>query len=505
MGGRAISPFSTYEVRESAMNQEQIPPDGEEPEEESFAELFEAYSNGMSEDLSVGDKITGRIIAIEKDSVFVDTGSKVDGVVERPELLDENGELPCDVGDELELYVVTVSESEIRLSRAVSGAGGLELLRDAYESKIPVEGTVTESVKGGFAVTVMKRRAFCPISQIDTRYVENPDDYLGQTFSFLIKRFEEKGRNIVISRRDLLEQEQAAARKEFFKTLAVGDDLEGTVTKLMPFGAFVELVPGVEGLVHISELGWSRVEHPEQAVKAGERVRVKLLKMETGEGNKPAKLSLSIKQTSGNPWDTVTETVKNGAKMSGRVTRIMPFGAFVEIVPGIEGLVHISEMSYTKRVHTPDEVVQSGQSVYVVVKAVDGENRRVSLSLRDAEGDPWAEVETKYSKGQSVKGTVEKKERFGTFVALEPGVTALLPRSKISAAPDSAAIDRLKPGDTITVVVDTVNPLERKISLGLSDASNGEEWKNYSAPEAEGGMGSLGEMLKQAMDAKKRK
>jgi small subunit ribosomal protein S1 len=487
------------------MDQKPFPPQDEEPEEESFAELFEAYSKGVSEDLSVGDKVTGRIIAVEKDSVFVDTGSKVDGVVERAELLDENGELPFAVGDTLELYVVAANESEIRLSKAVSGAGGLEVLRDAFESRIPVEGTVTQSIKGGFAVTMMKRRAFCPISQIDTRYVENPEEYLGQTFSFLIKRFEEKGRNIVISRRDLLEQEQAAARKEFFKTLAVGDDLEGTVTKLMPFGAFVELVPGVEGLVHISELGWSRVEHPEQAVKPGERVRVKLLKMEPSEGSKPAKISLSIKQTSGNPWDTVTDTVKNGAKMSGRVTRIMPFGAFVEVLPGIEGLVHISEMSYTKRVHTPDEVVQPGQSVYVVVKSVERENRRVSLSLRDAEGDPWAEVGDKYRKGQPVKAKVEKKERFGIFVALEPGITGLLPRSKISAAPDSAAIDRLKPGDAIEVVIDAVNPLERKISLGLGEATASEDWKNFSTPDTDSGMGSLGDMLKQAMDAKNKK
>lgn len=488
------------------MNEEQIPPDGEEPEEESFAELFEAYSDGMSEDLSVGDRITGRIIAIEKESVFLDTGSKVDGVVDRMELLDDKGELPFEKGDEIELYVVAANESEIRLSKAMSGAGGFDMLRDAFDAKIPVEGTVTESVKGGFAVEIMKKRTFCPISQIDTRYVETPDEYVGQTFSFLIKRFEEKGRNIVISRRDLLEQEQAEARKEFFKTLKIGDDLEGTVTKLMPFGAFVELVPGVEGLVHISELGWSRVENPEQAIKSGERVRVKLLKMEPGAGNKPGKISLSIKQTSGNPWDTVTDTVQNGAKLSGRVTRIMPFGAFVEIAPGIEGLIHISEMSYTKRIHTPDEVVQPGQTVFVVVKAVDGENRRVSLSLRDAEGDPWADVESKYRPGQPVTGTVEKKERFGIFITLEPGVTGLLPRSKITAAQDSAAIERLKPGKSIPVIVDTVNLIDRKISLGLSGETDNDEWKNYSAPQTSGGgLGSLGDMLQQAMDAKNKK
>jgi small subunit ribosomal protein S1 len=165
-------------------------------------------------------------------------------------------------------------------------------------------------------------------------------------------------------------------------------------------------------------------------------------------------------------------------------------------------------MSYTKRVHSPDEVVQPGQSVYVVVKSVDEENRRVSLSLRDAEGDPWAEVGDKYRKGQTVRGRVEKKERFGIFVALEPGITGLLPRSRISAAADGAAIDRLKTGDAIEVVIDAVNPLERKISLGLGSESDSEAWKNYSATETDnagGGMGSLGDMLKQAMDAKNKK
>ena len=183
--------------------------------EESFAELFESYSAGMNENIQVGDQIRGRIIAIGSSSVFVDTGTKVDGVVEKAELLDDDGRLSVNLNDELDLYVVAADESEIRLSKAISGIGGLNMLRDAYEQRIPVEGKVVAAIKGGFQVEVIKRRAFCPISQMDLTYVEDPEVYVGQSFAFLIKRFEENGRNIVISRRDILQKELEASRKTF--------------------------------------------------------------------------------------------------------------------------------------------------------------------------------------------------------------------------------------------------------------------------------------------------
>jgi small subunit ribosomal protein S1 len=229
---------------------ENTTPDGEE----SFAELFESYSAGMNENIQVGDQIRGRIIAIGTGSVFVDTGTKVDGVVEKSELLDEEGQLTVEEGDELDLYVIAADESEIRLSKAISGIGGLNMLQDAFEQRIPVEGKVTAVVKGGFQVEVIKRRAFCPISQMDLTYVEDPEPYVGQTFSFRIKRIEDRGRNIVISRRDILQKEMAANRKAFMERLDEEAVYEGTVARILPFGAFVTLVPGVEGLVHISEL-----------------------------------------------------------------------------------------------------------------------------------------------------------------------------------------------------------------------------------------------------------
>jgi small subunit ribosomal protein S1 len=244
--------------------------ENESPEgEENFADLFESYSAGMNDNIRVGDQIRGRIISIGTSNVFVDTGTKVDGVVEKSELLDDDGQLPLVEGDELDLYVVAADESEIRLSRAMSGIGGLNMLRDAWEQRIPVEGKVAAVIKGGFQVEVTKQRAFCPISQMDVTYVEDPEVFVGQTFPFLITRFEERGRNIVVSRREILQKEMEASRKAFMEQLDEDAVFEGTVVRILPFGAFVSLAPGVEGLVHISELSWSRLDTPEQAVKVG--------------------------------------------------------------------------------------------------------------------------------------------------------------------------------------------------------------------------------------------
>ncbi len=478
--------------------------DARENEEiKSFSELIDDYDEGMGEDLQVGDQVDGEIIAIGRDTVFVNTGSKIDGAVDRAELLDENGELPLAVGDKLTLYVVSVNENEMRLSRAISGIGGLRMLQDARERKIPVEGKVKEQVKGGFHVEVLHRRAFCPISQIDARYVETPEDYIGQTLSFLVVRLEEKGRNIVLSRRELLEKEQEGARDEFLKTVSVGDVTEGRVTRLMPYGAFVELFPGLEGMVHVSELSWSRVENPADVVSPDERVTVKIL--DISEGQKPGeiKLSLSMKAAAADPWETVTDRFSEGDKVRGKVIRCADFGAFVEIAPGIEGLVHISEISYKKRIHKVTDVVSPGEAVEVTVKEIDPDRKRISLSIRDAEGDPWIDVTSRYDVGRTVQGTVEKKEKFGIFVSLEPGVTGLLPKSKIRKSRHAGEIEKLGVDEPITVLVEEIHPQERKITLGPTDAKEEGEWRDYAPEARDAGLGSLGEKLKQALRDKK--
>lgn len=478
-------------------------PEEEEDQEPSFADLLESYEAGMTDDLQAGDKVRGKIISVGHDAVFVDTGTKVDGVVEREELLDEEGNLPYAEGDEIELYVVSIDEHEIRLSRSVSGAGAVALLQDAFSGGIPVEGKVSATCKGGFNVAVAGRRAFCPISQIDVRYVDTPEDYVGKTFDFLISQFEENGRNIVVSRKKLLQRAMEKEKKAFFAELKEGDVLQGRVTNIMPYGAFVELIPGVEGMIHISELSWSRLDAPGEAVKPEDTVTVKVLEVKPGKKKGQKKIGLSVKQVEADPWQTVEEQFKPGEKVSGRVTRCMNFGAFVEIAPGIEGLVHISEMSYLKRIVNPEDVVSKGETVSVVIKEIDLSGRRISLSLRDAEGDPWLEVNEKFGVGQVVDGTVEKKENFGLFVSLAPGITGLLPKSKFSRAEKPAALEGLKAGDSISVTVEEIHPQERKLTLAPGDAKEEGDWKNFKQPKSAAPMSDLAEKLQNAMKDKK--
>lgn len=470
-------------------------------EEESFADLFEAYSQGMSEDLRVGDKLEGKIISVGKENVFVDTGTKIDGVVDRNELLDEKQEFPFREGDVLDLYVVSCDGNEIRLSKTLSGTGNFRAMGEAFRKAVPIEGKVKSECKGGFHVEVMGKRAFCPISQMDLRYVESPEPYVGETFPFLITQLEGGGRNIVVSRRELLMKEREKTRRAFLAEVTPDTELEGRVTKLMPYGAFVELVPGVEGMIHVSEMSWSRTEKPEEVLSAGETVRVKIIGMEEGKRPGEVKLALSMKQMTGDPWNEVESKFRVGDKVRGKVTRCVKFGAFVEVAPGIEGLVHISEMSYRKRVLRTEDAVAAGDVVEVMVKEINVGKRRISLSIKDAEGDPWVDIESRYKVGQRMEGIIEKKERFGYFVSLEPGITGLLPRSNIARAGDPALIDKLAQGEPISIVIERIDPGERRISLAPADRTDGEDWRSFT-PGSDRPMGSLGEKLQRALDSK---
>lgn len=470
-------------------------------EEEDFATLFESYGEVMDGDLRVGDKVKGKIISVGRDEVFVDIGRKIDGVVDKAEILDEDKEISLNGGDSIELYVVSISESEIKLSRALTGIGGLDILKDAYANQIPVEGKVAQTCKGGFTVDILHRRAFCPISQMDLEYVETADDYVGQVCRFLITQLEESGKNIVVSRKELLKQEQEKAAKEFLENLDIGSVIDGRVTRIVPYGAFVELTAGVEGMVHISELSWSRTQNPEDVVSRGEAIAVKIVDIKQGDGPSKTKIALSVKQLQGDPWNTAKDRFKIGQKITGKVTKCLNFGAFVEIAPGIEGLVHISEMSYVKRILKPEDVVSAGETVSVMIKTIDHDNRRISLSLRDAEGDPWLNVPEKYRAGQAVKGSIEKKENFGYFVTLEPGVTGLLPKSNISKAAQPGMIERLKEGDAVSVIVEKVQAADRRITLTPADLADEGDWKSF-VKDSQKSMSPLAEKLQQALGDK---
>lgn len=481
-------------------NENEVPEDGP-----SFAELLEAYSGRSEDALQVGDKVSVRVIAIGKDAVFVDTGTKIDGSVERAELLDEDGNLTCAVGDSLDLFVVAREEGEIRLSRAISGAGGLQMLQEAHDNRIPVEGKVQATCKGGFDVRVLQQRAFCPVSQIDIRYVETPEDYVGQTFPFLVTQFEARGRNIVVSRRRLLEQEREASREAFMAELTPDAVYEGRVMRVVPFGAFVELVPGVEGLVHISELSWSRVAEAGDVVREGDRLTVKVLGVKAGEKGQAPKIALSHKQAGDDPWNTEGTRFKAGDVVTARITRCAPFGAFAELVPGIEGLIHISELSFVQRIRKPEDVVTPGETVSVMIKSVDRDSRKISLSLREAGGDPWQTLSEKYRSGQVVEGIVEKKAAFGLFVTLEPGITGLLPKARWRDAIDPGRLENAKPGERLAVAVENIDIEQRRISLGPGErADGGGDWQSFTPP-AEQSMGSLADKLQAAMKARKEK
>jgi small subunit ribosomal protein S1 len=475
----------------------------DELEEKSFAELLDVYDKGIGEHLQVGDKVKGTIISIGKDTVFIDTGTKVDATVEKKELIGEDGTFSYQEGDTVELYAVVVNEHEIRLSHALSGIGGLEMLQEAYNNNIPIEGKISGTCKGGFHVQILQRRAFCPVSQMDTTYIETPDDYIGQILEFIITLLEDDGRNIVVSRRRLLEAEIAEKRSRFLADLRVGQEMEGTVVRLMPYGAFVELSPGTEGMVHISELSWSRLETPEEAVVLNQKISVKVIGVEEGETPGRKKISLSVKKLDNDPWESVDVQFKVGEKLEGKVTRIASFGAFVEIAPGIEGLVHISEMSHTRRVLKAEDVVNVGESIQVMIKELDTDRRRISLSIRDTEDDPWAVVNDKFVIGQKIDGTLAKKESFGYFIDIAPGITGLLPKSKIKTA-DTSEIDKAKIGDTLSLTVIQIDLASRKITLAPAVNKEGEEedWRKFSG-KSDQPMSDLAAKLQQALKTSK--
>ncbi|MUM78815.1 30S ribosomal protein S1 [Pseudodesulfovibrio sp. F-1] len=489
------------------MSQEFKDRNGVEEGEASFAELFEQYSEGGGDTLNVGDKVSGTVIQVGENAIFVDTGTKLDGIVEREELLDDEGNCTVKEGDIVELYVVGNDSGGIKLSRALSGIGGLAMLEEAKAGALPVEGKVESTCKGGFNITLMQRRAFCPVSQIDNRFVENAEEYVGKTLEFLITKLEQHGRNIVVSRRALLEREAVESTATFVSETKVGDVVEGVVTRLAPFGAFVEIKPGLDGLVHISQLSHARVGHPEEAVSVGQRVSAKIVGIEQTDKPDKLKISLSMKELAQDPWDTLSATFAEGDKVTGKVVRLADFGAFVEIAPGVDGLVHVSEMSYTKRINKPADFVAEGQQVAVMIKSIDPDSRRISLSMKDAEGDPWMDAAEKYRAGQRVQGVVEKQEQFGIFIQLEPGITGLLPKSVIARSENPAPFEKLHSGDTVEVVIGEVKAAERKISLTTGDTREDGDWKQF-APKKQtavspSGMGMLGAKLQEALNKKK--
>ncbi len=380
-----------------------------------FAKMFEQSMGGIGKKLSVGDKIRAEVLSIGKEEIFVSTGTVDDGVILRPDFESDEKTKNAKVGDFLDLYVTNVKGSQIFMSPKPTAKNLSDDLEDAFDMMLPVEGRVTEAVNGGFRVNVLGKTAFCPMSQIDSRRVEDPASYVGRKFDFIVTQFDRKGRNIVVSRRKLLDEQKEATLAAFEDEHKPGDMLKGVVTRLEPFGAFVEIAPGLEGLAHISELAWNRLGHPSEAVKVGQEVETKILKIEQGLNGR-MNISLSVKQAMPTPWENFPSHLREGEVVEGRVTRNMKFGAFVEVAPGIEGLVPLSEMSLTKRVQRADEVVQPGQTVQVRVKEIRKDEQRLSLSIKDAGADSDAYDPRAFAPGSSAAiATSGNKKSLGTL------------------------------------------------------------------------------------------
>jgi small subunit ribosomal protein S1 len=350
-----------------------------EPEDDFAAMLAESERDAprAKKRPRVGDPITGKVISIGKDAVFVDLGGKAEGVLERAQVSDPDGKLLVKLGDTIDARVVADTGGALTL-RVKLGRGpeARAELSQAYEMGLPVEGVVTEVVKGGVAVDVAGVRGFCPASQIDVRFIDDLAIYVGQRLTFRITRYEP--RNLVLSRRALLEEDNAKRALETRKKIEPGAVLRGKVVGFKPFGAFIDL-GGIEGMLHVSELGYARVDRPEDMLSLGQEVDVAVLKIEPGD--KGDRISLSLKALATDPWRDTAATLVEGARVRGKITRLQPFGAFVELAPGVEGLIHISELGAGRRINHPKEVVSVGQTVETVVLSVDHERRRIGLSM----------------------------------------------------------------------------------------------------------------------------
>src|SRR6058998_1496396 len=353
------------------------------------------------------------------------------------------------------------------------GKASLELLRGMYENRVPVEGKVSARNKGGFDVNIGGLRAFCPLSQIALGKIDNPDQFVGQTYEFRVTELSDDGRRIVVSRAALMKEAAAARAEETRKAITPGAELTGKVKTLTPFGAFVDL-GGIDGLLHVSEMSRRRVTDPNEVVAVGQEVRVKVIKVE----NDGKRISLSMKDQEPDPWSDVGDRYPAGTQFSGTIVRTTDFGLFVEVEPGIDGLVHYSQLPFG--VKREDESIAIGTHVTGWIREVDPSRKRLSLSLREiAANDPWENASQKYQIGRVFEATVDHGGAPGIFVQLEPGLTGLIPNSEITVAPGADPSQAHTPGEKLLVRVMSVDAQRKRISLSHEAAKAAAERDEY--------------------------
>jgi small subunit ribosomal protein S1 len=465
--------------------------------EEDFAQLFEESSK-TSQRFEPGQKIKSRIAGISGDFAYLDLGGKSEAVIDLKEFLNENGECSIKEGDEVESFFVSYENGLKKFTTLIRGYSTLSLngIRDAYEASIPVNGKVTAELKGGFEVQVGKVRCFCPFSQIDLRGTREAESYIGQRFSFMVLEYKENGRNIILSRRVLLEEDQEKQRKVFKESLTPGMDMTGKVKSIQKFGVFVD-IGGIDGLIPLSELSWSKGEKPADLFNVGDEVTVRIINIEWER----ERITLSLKAILPDPFLNALEKYSPESTVRGMVVRLESFGAFVNLEPGVDGLIPISKLGAGRRIKHPKEVLEVGQLVEAQVLEVNPEKRRISLSM---EQKISFEDIVLPSPGDLVEGAVERVIAAGVLLKIKDGLTGFIPNSEMGTLRGTNHNRMFPPGSMMQVVVIEIDAKRNRVTLSRSKVDDKVERdtyeqyrdKTHEEEKSSGGLGNLGELLK---------
>ncbi|AKH17730.1 MULTISPECIES: 30S ribosomal protein S1 [Deinococcus] len=420
------------------------------------------------QNVSRGDIVDGTIVFIGQEGIAVDIGAKVEGIIPLNQLGDEPVTLEqaqemYKSGEQIEAYVVRVDlpNSQIVLSKKRADQDkGWRVLEKMQEAEEAFEVEVLEKVRGGLVAQVEGIRAFLPASQVDTRRVNDLDPYVGKPLMVKLIELNRKRNRVIISHRAILEAQKAQAREATVGQLEAGAQFEGEVVEITDFGVFVNL-GGIDGLVHRSELTYGRFNHPRDVVKVGDKVQVQVMDVD----NDRERINLSMKALTQDPWEGATDRYSIGQKVTGKVTNLTNFGAFVELESGLEGLVHVSEMSWTKRVRHPNEVMKEGDEVEAVILRIDPKDRRISLGIRQTTDDPWSALPDRYPPGTPVKGKITGMTDFGVFMEIEEGIEGLIHISELDLNRVNNPADLFKKGDEIEAVILNIDPVEQRASL----------------------------------------
>src|SRR6266498_1427713 len=433
--------------------------------EESFAAMFE--ESLKREEIKEGAIVRGRVIQLNKDHVVIDIGYKSEGQVPIEEFTGGDGQITVKEGDQVEVFLES-RENDLGLCvLSKEKADRLKVwdeISEACERDELIDGTISQRVKGGLSVTIRGGvKAFLPGSQVDLRPIRNLDKLIGQTYQFKVIKFNKKRGNIVLSRRVLLEKERDEMKARTLETLSEGMVVKGVIKNITEYGAFVDL-GGIDGLLHITDMSWGRVNHPSEVFQVGDEVQVKVLKYNA----ETERVSLGLKQTQEDPWNHAEEAYPAGKKVRGKIMSITDYGAFVELELGVEGLIHVSEMSWTKKVKHPSKLVEPGQEIECQVLEVDAKAKRISLGLKQLEPDPWTIFTEKYRPGDKIGGKVRSLTDYGVFVGIEEGVDGMVHKSDLSwTVKVNNPADLYHKNDDVEAIILSINHDEKKVSLGI--------------------------------------